>query len=134
MLTQGLSVLFKSALHRQGRGILTSLWDDIQRKYNQKRRKRKGEPQEILPPVASSTVVFLDMLSVSFHLGRQKDFLVRRLSEKHDFDMFQQQQQQEAGEAPTIEQDFIETERKASLGKKHGKIYLKKGILLNLHN
>ncbi len=134
LLTQGLSVLFKSALHRQGKGILISLWDNIQRKYNQKRRKRKGEPQEIpVIPVVPSTVDFLDMLNVSFHLGRQKDFLGRRLSAKHDFDIFQQQQQQEAGEAPTIDQDFIETERKASLGKKHGKIYLKKGILLNLH-
>lgn len=122
LLTQGLSVLFKSALHRQGKGILISLWNDIQKKsgtFDFCKASKTPPP----PPLAA--VDFLDMLNVSFYLGRQKDLLGRRFSSKHNFDIFQQ---------PAQHQDFTKIERKAYLGETHGKIYLKKGILLNLHN
>ena len=120
LLTQGLSVLFKSDLHRQGKGVLVSLWNHVQRTHKKQ------------SPVAdeAGVVDFLDMLNVSFYLGRQKDALGRRVSSKHNFDVFQQPA---ADINQNKDQGFVETERKAALGETHGKIYLKRGTLLNLH-
>ena len=119
LMSQGLEVLFKSALHHQGRAILTNLWNSVQ----------KDSPTGLITP-ESNPIDFLDMLNVSFLLGRQKDSISRRLSDKHDFDIFQQQA--ETSNKKKV-RGFHETERKATLGAIHGKVFLKSKTLLNLH-
>ncbi len=119
LMSQGLEVLFKSSLHHQGRAILTNLWNSVQR----------DSASGVITP-ESNPIDFLDMLNVSFFLGRQKDSISRRLSDKHDFDIFQQQE--ETSEKKKV-RGFHETERKATLGAIHGKVFLKSKTLLNLH-
>ncbi len=115
LMSQGLEVLFKSSLRHQGKAILTNLWNCVQQNTT---------------TTESNPIDFLDMLNVSFLLGRQKDAMSRRLSDKHDFDIFQQQ---EESSEKKKERGFHETERKATLAAVHGKIFLKSKTLLNLH-
>ncbi len=117
LMSQGLEVLFKSSLRYQGKAILTNLWNCVQKNTT-------------ITTTESNPIDFLDMLNVSFLLGQQKHAMGRRLSDKHNFDIFQQQ---EESSKKKRERGFHETERKASLSVVHGKIFLKSKTLLNLH-
>ncbi len=115
LLCQGLTVLFNSTFRRQGKTLLSNLWNRIQKK-----------------PLTASGVDFLDMLNVSFYLGRQKELLGDRINASRDFDVFQEPAEEASSSSKTG--GFVETERKASsLGKVYGKIYLKRGTLISLH-
>lgn len=114
LLCQGLTVLFKSTFRRQGKTLLFNLWNRIQKN----------------PLTASGGVDFLDMLNVSFYLGRQKELLGDRINARHDFDVFKEPAEEVSS---SKKGGFVETERKACLVKEHGKIYLKRGTLISLH-
>ncbi len=116
LLCQGLTVLFKSTFRRQGKTLLFNLWNRIQKNSL----------------TAPGGVDFLDMLNVSFYLGRQKELLGDRINASHNFDVFQEPAEEASSSSKTG--GFVETERKSnSLGKMYGKIYLKRGTLISLH-
>ena len=116
LMTRGLKTLFKSS---HGNKMIRGLWNRVATVGAKKKKKESCEEEE--EDLSPDCINFLELLATTFLVGRQSAHLPERVKKYHDFE--------------DLEDDNVqESERKAYLCTKYGKVFIKSRGLAGLRS